>query len=366
MLYCGIRFGFHWKEIIINNILYLVIVGGIQVIVVIFYGWISQVFSAQLLSIKDKEAFIVNSGVFIIVILILPKLKLHKLSVYLQDKEKILVFFLVFCIVMTVSSVINFKVFDGLNGFQYLILFISIILFCLLAGQVGKYKINSKEIETELRMQKLYADSFYGLIEDIRLRQHEFDNHINAIYSLHYAYNSYEDLVKAQNEYSQALIKENRYNKLLKAGNPLIIGFLYGKFIEVEKYGIEVKYQIGFEDLIVDVPIYKLVEILGNLIKNAVEAMKNSEIDKVLCVVVIESEGRFEIEVRNRSEFIEYSEIDNFFRKGYSKKGENRGLGLYKVKTLCDEYSLKILCENRSINDENWLCFTITNERGTI
>lgn len=365
-IYCGVRFGFKWKEIVTNYILYLVIVGGIQLIMAIGYSWIFNLLSINMLEVKESEGVIINAGVLLIVAGVFPKCKLHKLSVYLQDKERILAIFLFFCLALTLYSFTNFKLINGFNFYQSMILFFSVVLFCAVAGQVGKYKIKSKEIETELKMHLLFADSFQNLIEDIRSRQHEFDNHINAIYSLHYTCDSYEKLVAAQREYSQEVLMENRYNKLLKADNPLLIGFLYGKFVEIERLGVEITYQIDIGDFDVGIPVYKLVEILGNLIKNAVEAMKAAEGNKVLHVSVIEAEGEFNIEVRNRSGYIDYGEIEDFFKKGFSKKGKDRGLGLYNVKNICNEYALNILCENKPIEEENWLSFTITNKKEAI
>ncbi len=361
MFYCGIRFGFKWREIIINNILYLMIVGGIQLLIGIMYVWIFDLLSFDLLTFKNIELLMMNGGNLAVVLIVLPKLKIHRLSVYLQDKERILFISLGFCILLIITSIINYKIADGLKIYQFSILFVGLLLFCILAGQLGKYKIKSKQIETELKMHMLFADSFQALIDDIRLRQHEFDNHINAIFSLHYTCDSYEKLVKAQNEYSHELIKENRYNKLLKAGSPLLIGFLYGKFVEIERLGIKLSYQVSVSDFNINVPTYKLVEILGNLIKNAVEAMQNTEIYRAINIVVIEIGGTLEIEVRNTSEFIEYCEIEKFFKKGFSKKGNNRGLGLYNVKSICNEYSLKIYCENKKIDNENWFSFTVKN-----
>ena len=365
-VYCGIRFRFKWKEIITNYVLYLAFVGGIQLIIAISYSWIFYMLSINMLNFRNSELLIINAGALLIVAGILPKCKLQKLSVYLQDKERILVIFLFFCLALILYSFTNYKVINGFNFYQYVILFSSVFLFCLVAGQLGKYIIKSKEIETELKMHILFSDSFRNLIDDIRVRQHEFDNHINAIYSLHYTCDSYEKLVMAQNEYSQAVLKENRYKKLLKADNPLLIGFLYGNFVKIEKLGIEITYQIEIGEFDVNIPIYKLIEILGNLLKNAVEAMKELTENKALHVTVIEVNGQFDIEVRNRSQYIDYGEIESFFRKGFSKKGKNRGLGLYNVKKICNEYSLNILCENKLLDNMNWLSFTVTNKKEAI
>ena len=361
MIYCGIQFGFKWRAIIINNILYMIIIGGIQLLIGMIYAWIFNLLTLDAFVFKNIELLMMNGGILLFVLFVLPKMKIDKLSIYLQDKERILIISLGFCILLIISSFISFKMIEKAEIYHNLCLFVGISLFCILAGQLGKYKMQSKQTETELKMHKLFADSFQGLIEDIRLRQHEFDNHISAIYSLHYTCNSYEELVKAQNEYSHAVIKENRYSKLLRAGSPLLIGFLYGRFVEIERHGIVISYQISIGELSVNIPAYKLVEILGNLLKNAVAAMLNSEIEKLLYISVIEIDGTLEIEVRNRSAFISYSEIESFFRKGFSKKGKNRGLGLYNVKTICDDYSLNIFCENKKINNVNWLSFIIKN-----
>jgi Signal transduction histidine kinase regulating citrate/malate metabolism len=341
----------------------MVIIGGLQLVFVVLYGCFFDLLSINRLEFASKELLITNGSVLLIELLVLSRLGINRLSMYLNDKERVLTIFFVFCIIFISFSFTNFKVLNGLKVYQYLVLFFGIILLCMLAGQLGKYKIKSKEIETELRMHKLFEDSFQGLIEDIRLRQHEFDNHINTIYSLHYTCDSYEKLVKAQNEYSQVIIKENRYNKLLKAGSPLLIGFLYGKFIEAEKKNIKVTYEVSVSGLNVGIPIYKLVEIMGNLIKNAIEALESLKEYKELHVEVIENNGYFHLEVRNKSEFIDYAKIELFFRRGYSKKGRNRGLGLYNVKSICREYSLNILCENKMLNEENWMSFTVNNEK---
>lgn len=357
-VYCLVRFGRKWKALMINNALYMVIISGIQLLVAMFYGKIFKV-----LFFSDLDLLIINVGAFLLILFILPRVRLNRLSIYLQDKERILILYLILCIALTLSSLISYKIIKGLEMYQYIVFFIGILLIVLLVGQLGKYKIKSKEIETELKMYQLYEESFHSLIEEMRLRQHEFDNHINTIYSLQYTCKTYDKLVNAQKEYSQVILKENRHNKILKAGNPLLIGFLYGKIIEIEKLGIDISYNISITDLDVGVPVYKLVEILGNLTKNAVEAMSYSKMHKALHIAVIEIDGLFEIEVRNKSDFIQYSEIENFFRRGFSRKGRNRGLGLYNVKNICTEYSLQLCCENKEINNENWLWFSVSNKR---
>ena len=101
--------------------------------------------------------------------------------------------------------------------------------------------------------------------------------------------------------------------------------------------------------------------------KNAVEAIEKTENNsKELYVKVMENDETFELEVRNKGEFIDYNQMEQFFKKGYSKKGENRGLGLYNVKIICNEYDLNILYENKIIDEANWVSFIINNKKEVI
>lgn len=189
-------------------------------------------------------------------------------------------------------------------------------------------------------------------------RQHEFDNHINAIYNQHIVCNSYDDLIMMQKQYCEGVIEDNKYNKLLSKGNPIVLGFLYGEFVEAEKKGLEIIYKICIEDIEGYIPIYKVVELLGNLLKNAIEDLVESE-RKKLYVTMIEEEKMLRIEVANETETISYEEITSFFRKGFSKKGAKRGYGLYNVKNICDQYKINIICVEEYLDDTKVLNFKL-------
>lgn len=77
------------------------------------------------------------------------------------------------------------------------------------------------------------------------MRQHEFKNHIAAIFSTHYTYKTYEKLVQAQEEYCKKILDENKYNSLLLLGDKILAGYLYGKFQEAEDDGIEIDYKVA-------------------------------------------------------------------------------------------------------------------------
>lgn len=361
VIYCMVEFEFNLRALLLNNVLYILIVPTLQFIVMLAYCYM---FGITVITIK--ESLVMHFIIFVIVMLVLPRCHLSKLSSYLQSKERLIAIALGMCIVVISVCLIYYKENSAFNVTQFFILFSCMILIGMLALQLGKSRIQSKEIETELKMHKLYEDSFHGLIENIRLRQHEFDNHINTIYGQHYTYNTYEDLVSAQRNYCQIVVKENRFYKLLTIGNPVISGFLYGKILDIAKTKVDLSYNVSVKELDVDVPIFKLVEVMGNLINNAMDALQESDQYNKLYIVLEEMGAEFVIEVRNESRFIDYNELNNYFVKGYSNKGENRGLGLYNVKKICEQHGLDLYCENKEIDGANWISFVVTNKKETI
>ncbi|MCI7040885.1 MAG: GHKL domain-containing protein [Lachnospiraceae bacterium] len=351
-IYCAVEFGFNFKAILINNILYMAILSSIQATIIIAY---SKVFKIERMQAIDN--LLVNFLMFCVVAFLLKHIKMKKLSVILQSKEKLV---MASSIIVGISITLflgSYKRSDTFDIFYYVVLGLSILIIMVVVIDIGKQKIKTRETEAELRLHKLYESSFRELIDEICARQHEFDNHINAIYSQHRLYKTYSELVEAQKKYCGEIVAENRYNKVLSKGNPIIIGFLYSKFSEMERRGIIVTYQISIGDLKCNVPVYKMVELLGNLINNAIEAVQEKR--GKIHVSMVEECDKIMVEISNENEAIEEKKIKDFFRRGYSEKGERRGYGLYNVGKICEEYSIAITCNNENCNNQTWLTFKL-------
>ena len=74
------------------------------------------------------------------------------------------------------------------------------------------------------------------------------------------------------------------------------------------------------------------------MINNAIEATKNA-VNKNISVDIRKLE-RYKIEVKNNilGLNINPNEIEGFFKKGFSSKGNGRGYGLYNVKKIVKKY----------------------------
>ena len=166
-IYCGARFGFHFMRMIINILLCIVIVGGIQMITAIPFHYL---FNIELF--VENQLLIVNCFAFVIVSVLVPLFKLKKLSHILLSKGRILFISLFVCFFITLISIVVYKEFTLIELNQGILLFISIVFIFLLVDRLSLYKIKASEAETELKMHKLYGDSFEGLIENIKRKQH--------------------------------------------------------------------------------------------------------------------------------------------------------------------------------------------------
>ena len=353
IVYCGIKFEFHIKTILINNILCVGILMLIQALIMLVF---SKLFSIEKMSMLDN--LIINSAVFLITVLGLQKCKLKKLSDILQYKDKMILQALIIVGMCAVCFLLMYKQSSKFDAFYFVVLGVSIGLIIIVAIDIGKHKVKAKEMETELRLHKLYESSFKELIDEISAKQHEFDNHINVIYSQHRMYKTYDELVEAQEKYCDEVMDENHFNKILCNGNPVILCFLYSKFAEMKRKGIKVTYKIDIGNLECAMPIHKMVELLGNLIKNAIDATEKRESGKIN-IIVIEDNVKIFLEIANESNVIEENLIKEFYKKGYSEKGKKRGYGLYNVKRICEEYNAAIVCKNEKRNMENWLVFKV-------
>lgn len=223
-------------------------------------------------------------------------------------------------------------------------------LVCVLGYRYKKEREISCRIEKDLQVHELYDESFKSLLDTITKKQHEYHNHIQAILSMHYSIHTYEELVREQNKYCESLAEDTRYFHLLTGNWPVLMGFLYSKFMEADKRGVEVRYSIKIRGRIYTIPEFVMVEVLGILLDNAIEAVEETEFP-VIYVRIVE-EDKFVIEIGNPAEDISYKRMGQFFEKGYTSKIGHPGLGLCKLVEYGQRYGferkvLKIMYEGR-------------------
>ncbi len=359
-IYCATKFGFRFKELLVNNILYTFAVFGMQLMAVL----ICSIFVVNS-RYKTHQVLLVNILVLIFMILA-RKLRLYKLSFFLIKTDLWIKILLVIGAIIVLGYLTIYKFQEEIRIGVFIPIFVIVFIYFIIS-EWEKNKIKALELEKELQAERLYAKSFEKLISDIRLKQHEYDNHINTIYSQQYIYKTYDELVRAQSDYCEQLEKNTKFTKVLTSGNPVLVGFLYTQFLDIDQLGIEVKYKLQFQNLECRIQTYQIIEIVGNLLDNAVDALKaQNEGKRRIYIGVIENEKQIQLEIRNTSRIIEAEEVTQFFKKGYSSKGVSRGMGLYHVKRICKENKIDIETKNVEIDGRNWFGFRIVIKKAEL
>ena len=360
-IYCFVQFKSKIQEIIVNIVLAVIMLLGIQLIPLLVFGILGEL----LIGYENVAIVISNLIILIIAIVLYKKVDLHTISLTFQRNSKLIGLILLLESTLVFLLIFQYKNAYGKVPIKYTVISGIMVLIIILCIHGLLYRIKYQEKQAELEAYKTYSAAFSDLITQIRARQHEFDNHISALCNLHYICKDYDELVQEQSKYAKDVISNNRFHKLLVSGNPVIAGFLYGKLSSIQEQGIEVTYTFHISEFTSKIPVYLVVELIGNLLKNAVEAVKTQQVEKQIHLSCTENANEFCLGVRNRSEKIPLDEMGRFFEKGYSSKGSGRGLGLYNVKEICEKYGVDIVCDNTEIDDKNWFLIEIHIKKQT-
>lgn len=350
ILYCKLQFKYSWKINIMNSALCIMITALIQLICYLPVTFLYYVIPIQLIG------YIINISL-IIILLALNKYKtLNKISLYMQQKGKIVGIFLGLTITIIVFAIYNLRIYKRVNAIDYFILALGIIVLFSILLLLQKEKLYNKQMETERNLNKLYGDALTELIEKVRMNQHNYKNQLVALQGMVYTAHNLEDLKEEQERYFNHLLREDKYSIIISGNNdPVIAGFLYSKLCNNNFKDIVINCHIRINKITDSLFVSDIIKILGVLIDNAIEEIEKEKYEDKCIDVKIFKDAGFNIEVGNICDYISIERINEFFKKGYSSKGKNRGLGLYSVKNIVKKWSGEISVDNSTTkNEKNW------------
>ncbi len=221
------------------------------------------------------------------------------------------------------------------------------------------YDILAKQ-EKELQMYRLYTKPLEELVKEIRAKQHEFDNHMNAILNMHLTIDNYNELVKEQSKYVKEIYDDHsrQFINLLKISDKVLAGFLYSKILESPPY-LQFDIHVEGKTILTQASEHDMIEVVGTLIDNAMEA--SAEGNNKIKMVVGSKNDKLIFEIWNMHPAISVEEISHFFEKGYSTKtkGGNRGLGLYNAQTITKRCQGELTVSMEQMNEANYICFRV-------
>lgn len=227
--------------------------------------------------------------------------------------------------------------------FLFMIFILSVFSISLQKQIEAEYKQKSQE---DLRDYTRYLENAY---DDIRSFRHD---HINLLLSL-YGFTEkgdMEGLTDYLNEnisYARnAMIKlDISMDKLKFINIPELKGLLSAKLIYVQSMGIDVKIDISEPIEAISASSVDLCRIVGIIIDNAIdELLANTYENAELKFGITKSSGDILIICTNTCKTAPQAEL--IFNKGYSTKENSRGLGLYILNKISEEYENMMVTTN--------------------
>lgn len=244
------------------------------------------------------------------------------------------------------------------KSFVFLVFSIAILLL-ITAERKNSYDIFAKQ-EKELQMYRLYTKPLEELVKEIRIKQHEFDNHMNAILNMHMTINDYDELVAEQSKYIKELYddRSRQFLSLLKISDKVLAGFIYSKIIAAKDF-IRLDIHVQGRMMLTRASEHDLIEVVGTLIDNAMEAC-NEEYNQIKMFLGSENDQTV-FEIWNRHPRLTIEEIGHFFEKGYTTKddGKRRGLGLYNARLLTERCGGSLTVSIEEMDGASYICFKV-------
>ncbi|MEU7729186.1 sensor histidine kinase [Streptomyces sp. NPDC040724] len=189
---------------------------------------------------------------------------------------------------------------------------------------------------TELQALTGELDHERGFTQALRSQAHEAANRLHTVVSLIELGRADEavDFATAELELAQALTDE----VVTAVGEPVLVALLLGKAAQAHERGVELVVTADSRSLADGgglPPARDLVTVLGNLIDNAVDAV--TAVPGARIAVTLRPE-RDELLLRVADNGPGLPEGVDVFRRGWSGKGEGRGLGLALVRQVAQRY----------------------------
>lgn len=254
-------------------------------------------------------------------------------------------------IIMAINIFI--KIINDLNidyGFK-LIIFVCINLFIL-----GFYIINNRlivenlkdELELQEKEKRIHELTLYiGTIEELAEKYREFKHdYKNIVLGIGGGVNS-NDLMDKLNKEIDSNISYDAFLNLKEIHYVPLKSILSYYIMLSRKKAVDVSLITVGEVLECSLSEVEFSRLMGIILENALEEAAEND-DKKIEIYVEALKGSLNITVANT--FNENNvNIDEIYKKGYSTKGENRGLGLHILQALVDNHSNVTL--NTFIND---------------
>ncbi|MCD8106602.1 MAG: GHKL domain-containing protein [Oscillospiraceae bacterium] len=186
-----------------------------------------------------------------------------------------------------------------------------------------------------------YQRELLDFMQIIREQRHDFNLHLQTVAGLV----DQERYCEARAYMDTIVGKVSKTNELLPIKNPAVSALVH-TFVEraaLDGIRLDVRVEDSMENL--RCTAYEMNTIIGNLVKNAIEEVRDKDPDlRYIKLVMMHRSRHTVIRVSNPCDKSE-EELRPIFSLGYTTKKAHEGIGLVAVKKICSKYGGTVYIE---------------------
>lgn len=227
---------------------------------------------------------------------------------------------------------------------KYLIAIYGILFLVMLVYINGDF---NEKLEQEILLQKdrqitdltAYSKQIEYLYNEIRSFRHDYLGILSSLKSgiVNKDIEAIETVYKNVLSKTEHRVQGERYEiaNLINVKNDAIKGLLFSKILEAQSQGIEIHLEVFEPFNTPNIELLDFITILSILLENAIEAVQPNTNQKVVVALIA---GEPQVVIIENSIGIEKVDVINIYKRGFSTKGESRGIGLANAKRILEKY----------------------------
>jgi len=242
-------------------------------------------------------------------------------------------------LIMPSDSIVAKKIHEYGSFIYFILLFAFLFYLNFRHGQEQKNELLRNQ-EMELKALENYSKHVESLYQEVRSFRHDYANVLMSL-KVGIDQGDLDNIKKIYEEItadSAKLVKNNKFDltRLANISDSAVKSLMSAKFLEAENRGIEISLEVAEPMKNPATPLISYIRILSILFDNAIEGALESDEPKI-AVANFYQDGDFVFIIENstREKSVDLSKI---FQRGYSTKGDNRGLGLATLVDFQDDY----------------------------
>lgn len=256
--------------------------------------------------------------------------------------------YIIIAINLIIEIINNFNLNFGIKLIAFVCINLFVLIFYIINNELSiekiKAKLQLKEKEKRIEELSLYIETIEELVEKYREFKHDYKNIILGVGAENSNVNNLLEKINKE------VAGDESYHSFLNLKDisyiPLKSILSYYIMLSIKK-NVEVSLIVIGEIKESYITEVEFSRVMGIILENALEEASENESKKIE-IYVEASDGGLNITVGNTFKSKEMN-LDKIFNKGYSTKGENRGLGLHILKYIVDKNSNMTL--NTFINE---------------